>query len=130
MSITKETVKHVAWLARLGLSDEEVKVFAGQLGRILGYVAKLDELDTAGVEPTFHVLDMSNVCREDEPRPSLPRDEVLANAPDASFGFFRVPRIIKSGAPARSPMAEGLSESVPDAGSKSFPHAGSGGDES
>ncbi|HHY38575.1 MAG TPA: Asp-tRNA(Asn)/Glu-tRNA(Gln) amidotransferase subunit GatC [Clostridia bacterium] len=135
MSITEETVRHVAWLARLGLSDEEVEIFTGQLGRILGYVAKLDELDTTAVTPTFHVLDMYNVFREDEPRPGLPRDEALANAPDASLGFFRVPRIIKSGAPAGSPTAEEMSRTssrtgASPTGPKSGARTGPGGDES
>jgi aspartyl-tRNA(Asn)/glutamyl-tRNA(Gln) amidotransferase subunit C len=87
-------IDHVALLARLRLSDEEKNLFSGQLGDILKYIDKLNELDTSKVEPTAHILPVKNVFREDKPRPSLPRDEVLANAPDAADGFYRVPRII------------------------------------
>jgi aspartyl-tRNA(Asn)/glutamyl-tRNA(Gln) amidotransferase subunit C len=66
-----------------------------QLGGILEYVKKLDELDTSDVPPTYHVLDLVNVTREDAVRPSLPVDEALANAPDRAEGFYRVPKIIE-----------------------------------
>ena len=94
MKIHKQEVLQVARLARLALSEEEAEAFTGQLDAILGYVEKLNELDTAGVAPTAHVVAMENVLREDRVESSLPRDQALANAPDARDGFFRVPRIL------------------------------------
>ena len=88
-------VEHVARLARLALSDEELERMRAQFGRILGYIEKLNELDTEGVEPTSHAIRMVNVMRHDEVRPSLPPDVMLANAPDPAGEFFRVPRIIE-----------------------------------
>jgi len=93
--ITRGEVEHVARLARLALSEEEKELMTRQLDRILGYVDKLNELDTTQVEPTSHVLPMENVMREDAVRPSLSQDEALANAPDKEHPFFRVPRIIE-----------------------------------
>ncbi len=95
MRITRAEVEHVARLARLELSEAEQATLTAQLDAILGYIAKLNELDTASVEPTSHVIPMVNVFREDEVRPSLPRDEAMANAPDRVEEFFRVPRIIE-----------------------------------
>jgi aspartyl-tRNA(Asn)/glutamyl-tRNA(Gln) amidotransferase subunit C len=85
----------VARLARLALSDDEKVRMRDQLDRILSYIAKLNELDTAGVEPTSHAIRMVNVMRDDEVRPSLPLDAMLANAPEPAGEFFRVPRIIE-----------------------------------
>lgn len=93
--ITREEVEHVARLARLELSEEEKERMTRQLDGILGYVAKLDELDTSQVEPTSHVLPMLNVMREDEVKPSLSPGDALANAPDCEPPYFRVPRIIE-----------------------------------
>ena len=93
--ITREDVEHVAELARLELTAAEKGQFIVQLNSILTYIEKLSELDTAGVEPTSHVLPMSNVFRDDEVRPSLDRDQVLQNAPQESHFFFKVPRIIE-----------------------------------
>jgi len=95
MDITVRDVEHVAQLARLELSDREKELFAGQLGAILRYIEKLNELDTDGVEPTSHVLPISNVMRDDEPRPSWPLDKVLENAPDKEDGQFRVPAVLE-----------------------------------
>ena len=95
MDITVRDVEHVALLARLELSDWEKELFAGQLGAILRYIEKLNELDTDGVEPTSHVLPISNVMRDDEPRPSWPLDKVLENAPDKEDGQFRVPAVLE-----------------------------------
>ena len=92
--ITREKLAHVARLARLSFSDEELSSFTGQLNDILGYVAKLEELDTHGVEPTTHALHVTNVFREDNTASSLPVDEVVANAPQEENGAFVVPRII------------------------------------
>ena len=93
MAITREQVLHVARLARLALSEAEVERFQEQLSAILDAVGKVGELDLEDVEPTSHPLDVVNVWAEDEPRPSLPRDEALANAPDPEGGFFGVPAV-------------------------------------
>ena len=91
MAITRDEVLHVAALARLELSDEEVERFQEQLNAILDAVGKVAELDLTDVEPTAHPLDLVNVWADDEPRPCLPVDEALANAPDRAGNFFRVP---------------------------------------
>ena len=91
MAISRDEVLHVARLARLDLTDEEVERFTEQLSAILEAVAKVSELDLSGVEPTAHPLDVVNVWAEDEPRPSIPREDALANAPDREAGFFKVP---------------------------------------
>jgi aspartyl-tRNA(Asn)/glutamyl-tRNA(Gln) amidotransferase subunit C len=93
--ITREDVEHVAELARLALTAAEKEQFIVQLNDILAYFEKLDELDTRDVEPTSHVIPMSNVWRDDEERPSLDRAMVLRNAPEESHFFFKVPRIIE-----------------------------------
>jgi aspartyl-tRNA(Asn)/glutamyl-tRNA(Gln) amidotransferase subunit C len=93
--ITREDVEHVAELARLALTAAEKEQFIVQLNDILTYFEKLNELDTSDVEPTAHVLPMSNVFRDDEVRPSLDRAKVLHNAPEESHFFFKVPRIIE-----------------------------------
>ena len=95
MEITREQVEHVAKLARLAISEEEKALFGRQLSSILTYVEALNRVDTAHVEPTSHVIPMQNVLREDEVKPSLPRDAALGNAPDADEGCFRVPKIIE-----------------------------------
>jgi aspartyl-tRNA(Asn)/glutamyl-tRNA(Gln) amidotransferase subunit C len=95
MEITREQVEHVAKLARLAISEEEKALFGRQLSSILTYVETLNRVDTAQVEPTSHVIPMQNVLREDVVKPSLSRDEVLANAPDSDAGCFRVPKIIE-----------------------------------
>ena len=89
--IDREQVLHVARLARLRLSDEEVSTMAGELSGILGHIEKLSELDLDGVAPTTHVVDVGNALRADEPRPSLPLDDVLEQAPDTDGEGFRVP---------------------------------------
>ncbi len=91
MAITRDEVLHVARLARLELTDDDVERFTEQLSAILEAVAKVSELDLSDVEPTAHPLDLLNVWAEDEPRPSLSVDEALANAPDREGGFFKVP---------------------------------------
>ncbi len=93
--ISREDVEHVARLARLALSDEDTERMRAELDKILAYIDKLTTLDTAGVEPTSHAVPLVNVMREDETRPSLPRDEMLRNAPDRVGDAFRVPRIIE-----------------------------------
>lgn len=93
--ISKEQVKHVAHLARLALSDEEVEKMAKQLGDIISYAELLNELDTDNVEPTTHVLDLKNVMRKDEPREWIKKEDALKNAPDQKDGQFRVPSILE-----------------------------------
>ena len=93
MAITREDVLHVAALARLEIPDDEVDAVRDQLGAILEAVGKVAELDLAGVEPMTHPLDLVNEWAEDEPRPSLAREEALANAPDPVEGAFRVPAV-------------------------------------
>jgi aspartyl-tRNA(Asn)/glutamyl-tRNA(Gln) amidotransferase subunit C len=91
MAITREQVLHVADLARLALTEDEVERLGAQLDQILEAVGKVSELDLSGVEPTSHPLDVANVWDDDEPRPCLPPEDALANAPAAEEGFFRVP---------------------------------------
>jgi aspartyl-tRNA(Asn)/glutamyl-tRNA(Gln) amidotransferase subunit C len=92
--ISRDDVVHVARLARLDLTDEEVDRFTGQLAAVLEHAADVAALDTAGVAPTAHPLPLANVLRDDVPRPGLDRAEVLSMAPAAEAGRFRVPRIL------------------------------------
>jgi aspartyl-tRNA(Asn)/glutamyl-tRNA(Gln) amidotransferase subunit C len=89
--IDREQVLHVAKLARLKLSEQEVERMAGELSQILGHVERMTELDLEGVEPTSHAVQLENVLREDVPRPSLSRERALESAPDASESGFQVP---------------------------------------
>jgi aspartyl-tRNA(Asn)/glutamyl-tRNA(Gln) amidotransferase subunit C len=93
MAITREDVLHVAKLARLEIPEDQIERVQAELGAILDAVGKVSELDLEGVEPTSHPLDVVNVWGADEPRPSLPRGEALANAPDPADGAFRVPAV-------------------------------------
>ena len=93
--ISRKDVEHVARLSRLALSDAEIEKMREQLAAILAHIDTLRALDTEQVEPTSHAVPMENVMREDEPCPSLPQEAMLANAPDRSTDFFRVPRIIE-----------------------------------
>jgi aspartyl-tRNA(Asn)/glutamyl-tRNA(Gln) amidotransferase subunit C len=95
VKITLAEVEHVARLARLALDAEEKERMRSQLDAILGYVEQLRRVNTDGVEPTSHVLPLVNVLRDDEVRPSYPVEAMLANAPDAEDGQFRVPRILE-----------------------------------
>ena len=92
--ITPDDVRHVAKLARLDVTDDEVALFAGQLAAVLEHAEDVEALDTAGVPPTAHPLPLVNVLREDVPADGVDRDEVLAMAPAAQDGRFRVPRIL------------------------------------
>jgi aspartyl-tRNA(Asn)/glutamyl-tRNA(Gln) amidotransferase subunit C len=92
--ISPADVAHVAKLARLDVTEEEMELFSGQLAAVLEHAADVEALDTAGVPPTAHPLPLQNVFREDVERPSVDRDEVLAMAPDAEDGRFKVPRIL------------------------------------
>jgi aspartyl-tRNA(Asn)/glutamyl-tRNA(Gln) amidotransferase subunit C len=92
--LQRAEVEHVAQLARLALTDEEIDALTTELGAILEHAAEVSALDTAGVPPTAHPIPLVNVFRADVTRPSLDRDEVLAAAPAAEGGRFRVPRIL------------------------------------
>ncbi len=92
--IGRKEVEHVAWLARLELSEEEKDKFSQQLGRILEHAERIKSVDTSGVEPTSHVLPLKNVMRDDEVRPGLTQEEALSNAPRREGGYFVVPRIV------------------------------------
>jgi aspartyl-tRNA(Asn)/glutamyl-tRNA(Gln) amidotransferase subunit C len=89
--IDRDQVLHVARLARLRLSDDEVERMSGELSTILDHIETIGELDLSDVAPTSHVVQLENVLREDVPRPSWPRERMLAEAPDVAAGGFRVP---------------------------------------
>ncbi|MGA2470005.1 MAG: Asp-tRNA(Asn)/Glu-tRNA(Gln) amidotransferase subunit GatC [Solirubrobacteraceae bacterium] len=91
MSIDRETVLHVARLARLALSEEEVDAMTGELAGVLDHIATIGELDLEGVAPTTHVVAVENALRADEPAPSLPVARALESAPDVAEGGFAVP---------------------------------------
>jgi len=95
MRISKKEIEHIASLARLHLSEEEKELFGSQLSSILEYMEKLNELDTKDIEPTSHVLPLSNVMKDDMLMPSIPKEDALMNAPDHTDKFFRVPKIIE-----------------------------------
>jgi aspartyl-tRNA(Asn)/glutamyl-tRNA(Gln) amidotransferase subunit C len=95
MKVTVETIKHVAKLSRLDLSEEEIMKFAVEMENIISYVDKLNELDTKDIEPTAHVVPVSNVQRKDEVKPSMEREKILSNAPLEGNGCFKVPRIME-----------------------------------
>ena len=92
---SRQDVQHVARLARLHLTDDELDRMREQLDAILAYVDKLRQLDVEGVEPTSHAVPLVDVMRDDALAPCLTQDEALANAPDRVDAFFRVPRIIE-----------------------------------
>jgi aspartyl-tRNA(Asn)/glutamyl-tRNA(Gln) amidotransferase subunit C len=95
MASAEMDIKYVAHLARLHLTPDEEKKLGAQLGNILGYIEKLNELDISNVEPTAHAVPMVNVTRADEVRPSLPHDAALHNAPAQANGLFIVPKIVE-----------------------------------
>ncbi|GGH38817.1 Asp-tRNA(Asn)/Glu-tRNA(Gln) amidotransferase subunit GatC [Paenibacillus segetis] len=95
MSIQSKDVEYVAKLARLNLSDQERETFTEQLNAILQYAEKLNELDTDGVEPTTHVLRLSNVMRDDVVHESLSQEKVFRNAPEEEDGQFKVPAVLE-----------------------------------
>ena len=99
-TIDRATVLHVAALARLQVAEEDLPRLTAQMAKILGYVALLDELDLAGVPPTSHPLDLVGALRDDQPRPGLTREAALANAPDSSPPFFKVPKVLEGGGDA------------------------------
>ncbi len=95
MKLSIDDIKKVAKLARIEFSEDELQQFTTQLDSIIGYIEKMNELDTGAISPTSHVVDVKNVMREDEVRESLPREESIKNAPLAEEGFFKVPKIIE-----------------------------------
>jgi len=95
MPLSVEEVEHIAWLARLGLSEAEKARMAEQLGGILEHFQTLNELDTEGVAPTAHPLQLANVMRRDEARTPCGREALLANAPERDEQHFIVPRIVE-----------------------------------
>jgi aspartyl-tRNA(Asn)/glutamyl-tRNA(Gln) amidotransferase subunit C len=95
MPISRAEVEHVALLGRLALSEEEKERLAYEMNRVLQAFEELQKLDTSDVPPTSHVIEMTNVMRPDRARPSMPREDVLANAPDRTEHFVRVPRIVE-----------------------------------
>lgn len=94
-TLSSNAVKHVAMLARLGLKKEEIEKFQKQLSNILNFVNQLSEVDTQNVTPTSQVTGLENIFREDEIKPSLTQDEVLANAPDKYKGYFKVKPVLE-----------------------------------
>ncbi len=92
--LSKKEDEHIAWLSHIELSDKEKALFTEQFNEILDYFKKIDEVDTEGVEPTYHVLDLKNVSRTDETTPSLPIEEALRNAPKKEKKFIKAPRIV------------------------------------
>jgi len=94
MKITKKEVLYVAQLARLDLDEKSIERFAGQIGEILGYIDKLNQVETEGIRPTSHAIFLTNAFRDDQPGDHLERDRVLANAPDKEDGNFVVPKVV------------------------------------
>ena len=95
MSITRETIEHIASLARLSFTEAEKDVFVEQFQRIVEYVDIIQSIDLEGVEPLKHTGEgMENVFRDDVPRPSIPLEDALANAPKRNESFFKVPRVL------------------------------------
>lgn len=98
--LTEEQVRHVARLSRLHLTNEEVRQFTVQLSKVLEYIGKLNELNVEEIEPMAHAMDLTNVLGPDEPKPGLIVDDVLANAPQHTSPFFKVPKVLGDGAGA------------------------------
>ncbi|VVB85195.1 Aspartyl/glutamyl-tRNA(Asn/Gln) amidotransferase subunit C [uncultured archaeon] len=94
--ITEKDLTHIGWLARLELSEKDIEKYTPKLNSVIDYFSELDEVDRDGVEPTYHVLALSNVFREDEvnPKACLDQDEALSNAPSKLDGFFKAPRMM------------------------------------
>jgi aspartyl-tRNA(Asn)/glutamyl-tRNA(Gln) amidotransferase subunit C len=95
LSLTPEEVRHIARLARVGLSEDDVSRFQDQLSQILDYFQRLQEVDTENVPPTAHTLAMHSVMRDDEPRPSFDKEDILANAPRREGDLFRVRAVLE-----------------------------------
>jgi aspartyl-tRNA(Asn)/glutamyl-tRNA(Gln) amidotransferase subunit C len=94
MQLDKETVKHVAEVARITLTDKEIEEYAPQLREILEAFSKLDEIDAKDTKPSFQPIDIKNAMREDEIKPSLSQEEALKNSPNTKDGYFKGPRAV------------------------------------
>ena len=94
MKITKDEVLYVAHLARLELDEESIAKFAGQIDEILGYIEKLNQVDTSGIKPTSHAISLTNAFRDDEEKEPIDRELALANAPEKEDGSFVVPKVV------------------------------------
>ena len=94
MKITKEEVLYVAHLARLDLDEESIERFAGQIDEILGYIEKLNRVNTKGIKPTSHAIFLTNAFRDDEEKEHIDRELALANAPEKEDGNFVVPKVV------------------------------------
>ena len=92
--ITRDDVEHISWLASIKISDEEKDEFVEQFNSILEYFHQLDEVETDGIEPTYRVVDLANIFRDDEASKSLSQEEALKNAPRRENGYFKSPRIV------------------------------------
>jgi aspartyl-tRNA(Asn)/glutamyl-tRNA(Gln) amidotransferase subunit C len=92
--ITREDVEHISWLASIKIEDEEKDRFVEQFNTILEYFHQLDEVETDGIEPTYRVVDLANIFRDDETSKSLSQEEALKNAPRRENGYFKSPRIV------------------------------------
>lgn len=92
--ITMEDVEHISWLASIKIADQEKEEFVAQLGSVLEYFQQLDEVETKDVEPTYRVVDLANIFRDDIPDESLDQEEALSNAPRKEEGYFKSPRIV------------------------------------
>ncbi len=97
MALSESEVRHVAMLARLALTDEQVDTLRGELNSILGHIDAIQQLDLADVEPTAHAIPVTNVTRPDVVKPCLPRELALKNAPEAEAGAFLIPQIVGGG---------------------------------
>jgi len=95
MSVSKDDVHYIAELARLRVNESEAEAIQKDLNQILGYMQKLEELDTTNVEPLEHVLEMEFRTRKDEPKEPLSHEDAMKNAPDADSDYFRVPKVIE-----------------------------------
>lgn len=127
VSITRKDVEHVARLARLALSGEELDALQAQLSKILEHAARVTALDTEGVPPTSHAIPLANVVRPDEPAPGLTQEEALALAPAAEEGHFRVPRILDEGGFGGVAAPEGTEPVSPGAANPPKSSGGFGG---
>ncbi len=94
MDLTREEVEHIATLARIGLTEEEIETLRAQLGDILSHVSQLNELDTSSIPPTAQVLSLQDVMADDEPRPSYSVEDMLANAPDREGNYFKIKAVL------------------------------------
>ena len=92
--ITTKDVEHICWLSRVKIENDQMEGYKKQLNSVLEYFSQLDEVDTEGIEPTYHVLDMYNVFRDDESARCLTQDQAIGNAPKKHEGYFKAPRII------------------------------------